>query len=180
MDFTTLAKAITKLGAPLLGTVLGGPAGGAIGNLIASKFDEEGITNDESIGKLASKIMGDPEASIKLAEIESSHKIELQRLLLQGEQQKLQAEIAQTTLDIDNTKNAREMNVKKESYFPEALSVLIALGFILTIYWIVAYTQDASDKDVLYTLVGVIGTAFTQMVSYWLGSSSPKVNRNNR
>jgi len=179
MNFTELAQTITKLGAPLLGTVLGGPAGGAIGSLIANQFGGS-VDNQESIAALALKITGDPNAQVKLAEIEATNKVELQKLLIQSESNRMQNEISKISLDNTNTANARESNIKRETYYPEILSSVITLGFIICIYWIIAFKQDEADHDVLYLLMGVIGTAFNQVVNYWLGSSSQKVMRINK
>jgi hypothetical protein len=77
-------------GLPLLGGVLGGPGGAAAGKLIAKALGAGSDDPDE----LMQAIQADPNAVLKLKEIESNNSVELQRLLLQGEQNRLAAETA--------------------------------------------------------------------------------------
>lgn len=81
----TVAKA-----APLLGTALGGPAGGAVGGLIASVL---GVDNDpEAIGHA---LKSDPNAFLKLQQLEKEHERELRRMVIEAETAQ-QAEINKT------------------------------------------------------------------------------------
>jgi len=172
MDFKNLANLITQYGAPLLGSVLGGPAGGAIGQIIANEFG--GDPNDAQ--QLYDRINLNPEARVKLAEIEKNSKVELQKILLQAETARLENATALAKIDAENTADAREMNTKNISYFPEILSILICIGFFACIYWVAAFAQDAKDEHILNMLIGVLGTAFVQMLNYWMGTSSRKVD----
>ena len=128
----------------------GGPAGGAIGQLIASEFG--GDANDPE--KLLNRINADPKAMVKLNQIQANQKIELQKLLLQGEETRLQNETARAKIDADNTANARATNTKRQTYFPEILSICICLGFFGCVYWIAAYKQDGQDENILDMLIG--------------------------
>lgn len=73
MDWKDLASIVGKA-APILGTLLGGPAGGAVGGLIASAL---GTGNDPAE---VSAALANPDAVIKLREIESRRQVELQSL----------------------------------------------------------------------------------------------------
>lgn len=75
----TVAKA-----APLLGSALGGPAGGAIGGLIASAL---GVENKPDA--VANALANNPEAAVKLRELEQAHKRELERMHLEAETARL-------------------------------------------------------------------------------------------
>ena len=70
MSLEALGSLIAK-SAPLLGGVLAGPAGAAIGSVIAAKFG--GNINDTS--DLINRIEGDPNAKIKLLDIQSNNQI---------------------------------------------------------------------------------------------------------
>jgi len=76
MDLKKLGKTVANF-APLLGSVIGGPAGGAIGEVVASAF---GTNNTDELENI---IKTDPKAAIKLREIESNNLIELQKLKVQ-------------------------------------------------------------------------------------------------
>jgi hypothetical protein len=64
--------------APLLGTVLGGPLGGAAGSLIAA-----GLGVEDSPAAVEAALASDPSAMVKIKEIELTNKVEIQRLATQ-------------------------------------------------------------------------------------------------
>lgn len=63
--------------APILGTILGGPAGGAIGMLLSSL-----LGSGNSPDAVNAAILADPQAALKLAQFESDNKVQIQRMLL--------------------------------------------------------------------------------------------------
>jgi hypothetical protein len=81
MNLADLGRTIAKA-APLLGTALAGPAGATIGSLIASKFGGGDANPDE----LNALIQADPEAALKLKEIENTHETQLAQIALQHAQ----------------------------------------------------------------------------------------------
>jgi len=173
MNLSDLGKLVAKYGAPLLGGILGGPAGMAIGQLVGNEFGVD-LSDSNGIQRIADQLLGDPTTRVKLAEIESNNKLELQRLFVSNEKTRLENEAASKALDVENTKDARANNAKGHNYTPELLSLGITLGFFICIYWIAAYKQDKTDEQVLYLMLGVIGTSFNTVVNYWLGSSTDK------
>ena len=89
MKWKDIAKSLVKV-APILGGAVGGPAGGAIGALIANKFN---VKNDpQAIMKV---IKEDPDAFLKLKQIETENEGMLTRIVLETEAQKM-ADINQT------------------------------------------------------------------------------------
>lgn len=163
MNLSDLGKEIAKYGAPLLGSVIGGPAGAAIGQIVAAKFG--GDINDPQ--DLLKRLQADPESNLKLCEIQAIQSVDLQRLAVQQAENELKLSNA-------NTADARATNLASNTVFPQILSALIVAGFFACIYWIAAFEQDKSDHDVLYMLLGIIGTSFGAVVNYWLGSSMDK------
>ena len=94
MDWSDVGKKIISVGAPLLGGALGGPAGAAIGQVVASQF---GLT-EASPDKVLEAITADPEARLKLTELEFRHS---ERLIeLENEYFKLQTEDVQQARSI--------------------------------------------------------------------------------
>ncbi|MBF0448706.1 MAG: hypothetical protein HQL67_10940 [Magnetococcales bacterium] len=77
--------------APLLGTMLGGPGGAALGSIIAAKFGGDPSKPDE----LLKLVQADPEAAIKLKQIEMDHKVSLEKLAVQAANNQLVADTAQ-------------------------------------------------------------------------------------
>ena len=151
MNLQSLGQAIIGYGAPLLGEVIAGKSGNAIGTIVANTFG--GSTPVEVLENMRE----DPSADLKLLEIESNNKVELQKLLINSA--------------LQNTLDARKNNIEQKTIFPQIVSMFILLSFMFCIYWIALYPQDKSDHDILNLLLGVIGSAFAAVVNYWLGSS---------
>lgn len=82
-------KGVVAKAAPLLGSALG-PAGGAVGTLIASA-----LGTDDTPEAIASAIQADPEALVKLKTLEREHQRELKQMVLEAETARL-AEINKT------------------------------------------------------------------------------------
>ncbi len=76
MDWKDISDTVGKF-APMVGTILGGPAGGAVGALVSSAL---GVENTPDAVNAALKT--DPTAAVKLAQIESDQKVKLQSLVL--------------------------------------------------------------------------------------------------
>lgn len=85
MDWSRVAQNVAGF-APLVGTALGGPLGGAAGSLVASLFGVEAEPD-----AVARAIAADPEASVKLKELEVRQRLELERMVLTAETRQLEA-----------------------------------------------------------------------------------------
>lgn len=86
MDWGDLGRKLVEFGAPLLGGVLGGPAGAGVGRLVAAAIvGKPDATPDE----VDQALIANPEAAIRLREIERDQRVELEKLAVQGEQYRL-------------------------------------------------------------------------------------------
>jgi len=162
MNLSELGKLVVSYGAPLLGAVVAGPSGAGLGKVIANEFGGS-IADDISLTDLVNKLNKNPDTRAKLEQIESDHKLELQKIIIQE--------------STKNTVDARRFTEATKTIFPQILSAIIVFGFFVCIYWIAAFKQDADDHEALYLLFGVVGTSFAHVVNFWLGSSfnqSPK------
>lgn len=91
MNWSDVGKAVAGF-APLLGGVVGGPAGAGVGTIIASAFGVE-----DKPKAVMDAIKSDPDAALKLIQVELDNKVALQELELQRLQvvnKTMQAEIA--------------------------------------------------------------------------------------
>jgi gas vesicle protein len=149
---------LLKTIAPLLGTALGGPLGGAAAAFIADKLGLES-KDVKAVGEALSgnKLQPDQITQIKLAEIE------FEKFCKQNA-------IDVAKLDFDNTKDARDMQKTTRSYFPATLSSGIVVGFfgILTSMLVFEY----KPTEPLLIMLGALGAAFGAVVNFWLGSSN--------
>jgi len=84
-----LAKTVAKY-APLLGSLLPVPGGAAIGAVVASAFNGDADKPDE----LINLVNADPNAAIKLREIESNNKVALEALAVKQAENALVADTA--------------------------------------------------------------------------------------
>jgi amino acid permease len=60
------------------------------------------------------------------------------------------------------------------------ISALVLIGFFAMLGLLLssdAIKNMGEIKDVLFTLLGILGAAFSQVVNYWLGSSRDSAER---
>lgn len=152
--------------APLLGSLFG-PVGTGIGagiKLLASAFGlKESETTPEKINALLST---DPTAALKLAEIESSNKIELQKLVIEAERMRL-ADVADARgreVKIVQSTGGRDWNLY-------ALAWLVVFGFFLLCYALMRVSLPAGSNEVVFMLFGSLATGFGTVLQYFFGSS---------
>lgn len=91
MDWKDLAATVAK-SAPMMGGILGGPVGaavGAVGSMIASAL---GVAPTPDAVSQALTV--NPDAAVKLAQIEKDRQVELQTLLVQATANQLAADTA--------------------------------------------------------------------------------------
>lgn len=161
MDWSDLGKKIAGF-APLLGGVVGGPAGGAIGSVIASMF---GVENKPDL--ILNAINSDPNAAMKLKEIELNNKPELQRIAI---------ELAR--FEIEDKQNARKEN--KHSCVPAILSGVLSVVIIGIIYLLFYTVVPEGSKDVLFMLLGVVVKEWGGAMQYWFGTTRSSANKDMR
>lgn len=169
MDWSEIGKSIIKLGAPLLGTVIAGPAGGAMGALIASTFG----ANPEDPQDVINKMSGDPDAAIKLIQIQSDNKVELGKLAIQ----KLRIEQDAKELSFRDVKDARkqaanELELGKKDPMRNVMAFLVTITFVSMIGLFVFVKIDMSVKEILILLMGSLATQFADIVRFYFGSSA--------
>lgn len=90
MDFAALGAQLIKLGAPILGTAIGGPLGGAVGSVLAQTFGAA----DETPEAISTAVQADPQAADKLKTLETDRSDEWISIIKAG--QELQAQLATT------------------------------------------------------------------------------------
>ena len=158
MDWSDLGKTIAGF-APLLGGVVGGPAGAGIGSIIASAF---GVEDEPSA--IAKAIASDPEAAIKLKKIELDNKVDLERIAL---------EVVKT--ELADKQNARLNH--KHSNMPAILSGVLSLVIVGIIYLLFYSPVPEGSKDVLFMLLGVVVKEWGGAMQYWFGTTRSSANK---
>lgn len=152
MDWKELGSTVAK-SAPALGAALGGPAGAAVGGLIAAAFGAE-----RSAQAVADAVAGDPNAALKLREVELRHAEVLTELMTQ----RYLGEMA-------DTQHARTTH--RDSQMPAILTVALFLMVVGLIATLMYQPTPESNSEVIYLVTGQIIGAFATAIAYWLGSS---------
>lgn len=161
MDWKGVGNAVIKAGAPLLGGALFGPAGAAVGSIVAAQF---GVSPDATPEQVLTAIKGDPDAALKLRKIETDHVEHLQAL----ENERLRIE----TADVQSARN-----VHQHHWMPSAITLLMCamFGMIIGALFILAVPVD--NKDIVVYITGQVSGILTSCVTYWVGSTRASANK---
>lgn len=139
--------------APVLGAVVGGPAGASIGGIVAAA-----LGTNSTPDAVAAALAGDPDAAIKLREIEARN-----------------AEVlAAINLDtmramIDDRKHARSTH--GGHWMTWLLTLALVVMVAATLAALMMIETPMANKDVVYLVVGQLIGTFTTACAYWIGSS---------
>ena len=171
MEWRELGQAVAK-GAPLLGALLSATPAGAVisaaGALIGSAL---GV--DATPEAIVAQIAANPEAFVRLREIESANAIELQRLLVQLEAQRTAAATAELQTAAADRADARALQTQTNSRMPAVLSVSVTLGYFSVLgYMLTSTTWKASDNPTLLLLLGSLATAWGAVMNFHFGTSA--------
>ena len=90
MDWKAVAAKVVGF-APMLGTLLGGPLGGAAGGLLKVLANELGLKEEEITPDNFIKVLeADPNLVLKFKKFEMTHKVDIQKLILESDRIYLQ------------------------------------------------------------------------------------------
>lgn len=159
MNWQDLGKQIAK-SAPLLGSLIAGSAGQAVGSIVANVF---GATNEPQ--DIYSKIQADPNAALKLIELQQTHKVELEQIALQS--------FIAETKDKASARN-REIEIKKtgqKDYLPWFLIIFNLLGILLCVYVIARFDVTEIETPIITLILGQLLKNWSDAFSYVFGSS---------
>lgn len=189
MEWKDITGAISKA-APLIGTLIGGPAGAAVGGLVSAAL---GVDNTPDAVHEALKT--NPEVALKLAQLESDQRVQLQTLAVTAEQNRLQAETAQAQ-SINATMQTEATSEHWATYswrpfigFAVAIDLVVSVVVVSAAYGGVIFGGTKADilayipafLGSMAALVG-IATPILGIASYFRGKmqadpSIPTINR---
>ena len=151
MNWKSIAKSVGQA-APLLGTVLAGPAGGAVGSLIASGLGVDG--NPESVAAALS----DPDTLVRLKQIEADHRAELESMAV---------ELAKA--ELRNQEQAREIH--KHSPMPMVVTGALTMIFAAALYMMFNTEIPDANRDLAYVMLGQLSALWGASVTFWVGTT---------
>jgi hypothetical protein len=135
-----ILNVLGNIGAPLLGAVLGGPPGLAAG-AISLVTKGLGISSNSSLNDIVKKIETDPEAAIKLKQLESSYQQYLASVRLQMDQAEYADRASARSREVDITKATG-----KSDRFPSILGGFIVLTFTMIIGLLILFPEERHLK----------------------------------
>lgn len=140
--------------APLLGSALGGPAGGAVGSMIAGVLGVE--DKPDAINKA---LQSDPEAAIKLQKLQQEHERKLQGMVLEAETQRM----AQETERLTQTQQTMRAELKSEDAYvrrarPTFLYVIAGSVMVEVLIALLVAATAPAEIDQLATLFAALAT----------------------
>ena len=101
-----------------------------------------------------------------------------------AERQKLSLELAQLAykeIELANNErdSARQREKEVKDRTPSILAYSITFGFFSVLIMMMFYEIPMSAKDVLYVMLGSLGTAWTGVIAYYFGSSAGSAAKHN-
>lgn len=163
MDFKSLGKQIAKM-APLLGTAIGGPVGGAAGGLISAIASKFGVEAEPDI--ISQAITADPQAALKLREIEANNRVELEKLAVESDKMYL--------LDRQSAREREIEVVKATGKVDKNLYVLawaVVILFFVLVGILMFVTLPGDNLGPVNQLFGAMAAGFGMVLQYFFGSS---------
>jgi gas vesicle protein len=151
--------------APLLGTALGGPLGGAAAAFLADKLGIESKTVEAVTEVLNSgKMTPDQIANIKLAELDFKKFTETNKIDV------MKVEAADRA-------DARDTFKVTRSRVPAALTFLITVGFFGVLIAMFKW-PEVKESAPLMIMLGSLGTAWTGACAFWFGTTNSSADKN--
>lgn len=145
--------------APMLGTALGGPLGGAAAAFISDRLGVDSKTVTAVTDVLNSgKMTPEQISALKLAEIDFQKFLESNKIKLD--------EIAAA-----DRNSARTMQATTKSVVPSVLTMLITVGFFSVLGWML-YSPAVMNSPPLLIMLGQLGTAWGVACAFWFGTTS--------
>lgn len=140
--------------ASALGTPLAGLAVGAIGEVFGlSQATQEQVAQAVSGAK--------PADLFKLKEAEYVFAQKMREL-----------EVDMMKISAEDRNSARQREVDIRDRLPAFLAMLVTAGFFGVLYFMAIQEVPKESKDALNIMLGSLGTAWIQVISYYFGSSS--------
>lgn len=152
--------------APMLGTALGGPLGGAAATLLVGKLGGNvDPKNPSAVQEALAQAVMTPDGLAKLKEAEMDFQVQMKTLDIKSTYD-LEA------LESTDRQGARAREVSIRDKVPAYLACGVTAGFFGLLGFLLRHAPPAESKDVLNIMLGSLGTAWVSIVAYYFGSSS--------
>lgn len=173
MEWKDLTTAIGKV-APMLGTLVGGPAGTAIGGIVSAAL---GCANNPDAVSQALTV--NPDAAVKLAQIEKDRSVELQGLIVTAVNNELTAD-TQRILAVNATMQAEAGSEHWPSYSWRPFIGFITGSMVFGCYFLLPLfgkTVPSVPESAWLMLAAILGVASWYRGKMQADPNIPTVNR---
>lgn len=156
--------------APVVGTLLGGPAGAAVGALVANALN---VPNDPDSVNVA--LAANPEALARVQELQINARVQLEQLAVTAEQNRLQAQAAQYSAEAADRDSARKLAAQQPHDFVRPTLTFIMLGgslFVVVavlIGWANDVIRDPTAALTVGTVLGLWLGMTKEVMGFWFG-----------
>ena len=145
--------------APMIGSALGGPLGGAAAAFVADKLGIQEKTVDAVKDILQSgQMTGEQIASLKLAEIEFQKFLKDNAIKLEE-------------VHAADRSDARKMQAVIRSPMPAVLSIMVTAGYFGVLIGMMTDVLNVQDSQALLIMLGSLGTAWGMVMAFWFGTT---------
>lgn len=171
MNWSDISSIVGKA-APVIGGLLGGPAGAAVGGLVSSVL---GVENTPAA--VSAALAADPQALAKVQEAEINAKVQLQQLMVTAANNVMLARNAQFAAEAADRASARDLAAKQPNdHIRPALTVLLLLGTFFMTAAIFSGLMDGQLRDATIsltagTVIGAVLTMTKEALSFWFGTT---------
>lgn len=169
MNWSDIGGIIGKA-APVVGTLLGGPAGAAVGALVASAL---GTANDPDA--VSAALASDPSALARVQELQINAKVQLQQLAVTAENNRLQAEAIQYAAEAADRDSARQLAATQtRDFIRPAITVILLLGALSILVCIftgvgLEALQNPVAASTISLLIGLWFSELKQTLGFYFG-----------
>lgn len=155
-------QSIVKTVAPWIGTALGGPLGGMAVSAISDALGLSEKT-ESSIKQALSGVT--PDQMLALKKADQDFALRMQELGFENQK-------ALEQLAVSDRDSARKREIEVRDTTPRNMAYAITIGFFGVLYFMLVRQVPDSSRDILNIMLGVLGTAWTGVISYYYGSTS--------
>jgi len=169
MNWKDIASIVGKA-APVIGTLLGGPAGTAVGALVAGA-----LGTDNTPDAVSAALAGNPDALVKVQELQTNAHVQLQQLVVTAEQNRLHAANQQYAAEAADRDSARKLAAQQSrDWMRPTLSLAIVASTIAIVFLVITGVANGalSDKTSALEAGGVVMYFIresAQILGFWFG-----------
>lgn len=172
MDWNDVKSVVGKL-APTIAAGLGGPlAGSAVAALTAAFGLNPDASTKEQQEALTAAISGaTPDQLLAIKKADQDYALAMQKAGFDNA-----AKLEELATTDRNSARKREVEVKDNT--PKILAYAITVGFFSVLSSLMFMEMPVGTKEVLYIMLGTLGTAWGSVIAYFFGSTAGSSDKN--